>query len=263
MQPALVDSHCHLDFPEFEKDISDVLKRADENGVKFMQTICTRISEFPKILAVSEKHKNIWCSVGIHPHNVETEPEVSAAQIIEITKNPKVIGIGETGLDYFYEHSPRELQKKSFRAHIEAARETGIPLIIHTREAEEETAKILEEETIKGKFPALLHCFTSSRNLAEKAIDLGMYISISGIVTFKKAKELHETVKWLPIENMLVETDAPYLAPEPHRGKRNEPGFTRHTAEFIANLKGISYEELALRTTENFFKLFSKAKQNV
>jgi len=254
----LVDSHCHLNFPDFAADLDAVVARAGENGVGVMQTIGTKISEFPGVLAVASKFPNIYCSVGIHPHEVEKE-KVTLEELIKLTENPKVIGIGETGLDYFYEHSPRLKQKESFLIHIEAARKTGLPLIIHTRNADDDMAEILESEMQKGNFTGLLHCFTSSEKLAEKAIALGLYISISGIVTFKKAEELQALVKKLPLSIILVETDAPYLAPNPERGKRNEPAFTRHTAEFIAGLKGVTYEEVASATTENFFKLFTKA----
>lgn len=255
----LVDSHCHLNFPEFKQDINEVIKRAEENDVKVMQTICTRISEFPEILGIAESRKNIFCSVGIHPHEADNE-EIAVDKLVEFSSNPKVIGIGETGLDYFYENSSREAQRKSFLIHIEAARKTGVPIIIHTRDADADTAEILASEMKKGKFNGLLHCFTSSWQLAETAMNLGFYISISGIVTFKKAVELQEVVKKIPLEKLLVETDSPFLAPMPHRGKRNEPAFTKHTAEFIAGLKGISYEEVAEATTRNFFTLFNKAK---
>lgn len=255
----LVDSHCHLDFPEFQEDMDAVLSRAAENGVGVMQTICTRVTEFPKVLAVAERFPHIYCSVGIHPHNVEEQPKVTVEQLVDYTCHPKVIGIGETGLDFFYDHSPRELQEASFRTHIAAARETKLPLIIHTRNADEKTIEILKDEMQKGVFPALIHCFSTGRALAEQCIDMGIYISISGIVTFKKAQKLQETVKDLPLESLLVETDAPYLAPIPHRGKRNEPAFTRHTAEFIATLKNMAYEEVERVTTENFFRLFTKA----
>lgn len=254
----LVDSHCHLEFDDFKDDLDNVVAYAGEQGVKILQTICTRITRFQQVREVAERFPNIYCSVGIHPHNTEEEPEVTAAEIIGYTNDPKVIGIGETGLDYFYEHSPKDKQIQSFIQHIAASRETGLPLIVHTRDADEETIAILKEEMAKGEFPGLIHCFSTGRALAESAIELGMYISISGIVTFKKATELQEVVKDLPLERLLVETDAPYLAPVPHRGKRNEPAFTRHTAEFIAELKGISYEEVAEVTTKNFFRLFSK-----
>lgn len=255
----LVDSHCHLDFPEFQEDMHDVLARAAAHDVAIMQTICTRITEFPKVLAVAEALPQVYCSVGIHPHNVEEEPKITEEALLACTHHPKVIGIGETGLDFFYDHSPRDMQEESFRVHIHVARETGLPLIIHTRNADEKTIEILANEMKKGPFPGLIHCFSTGRTLAERSIEMGLYISISGIVTFKKAQELQETVKHLPLKKLLVETDAPYLAPMPHRGKRNEPAFTKHTAEFIANLKGIPYEEVARVTTDNFFKLFTKA----
>lgn len=255
----LVDSHCHLDFPDFSEDMNQVVTNAHEHDVQIMQTICTKITEFPQVRAVAEQHDTIYCSVGIHPHEVENQPETSAETIIEHSKHKKVIGIGETGLDYFYEHSPRELQQASFREHIKAARDTKLPLIVHTRDADEDTVRILEEEYADGIYPGLIHCFSSSKWLAYRALEMGFYISISGIVTFKKATELQEIVKELPLEMLLVETDAPFLAPVPKRGKRNEPAFTKYTAEFIADLKGVSYEEVARVTTDNFFKLFSKA----
>lgn len=260
-EPLLVDSHCHLDFPEFAEDMDDVLARARESGVGVMQTICTRISEFPKVKAVADAHENIYCSVGVHPHNVEDEPDVTTADILEYTNDSKVIGIGETGLDFFYDHSPRDIQERSFRQHIAASRESGLPIIIHTRSADEKTIEILDDEMAKGAFPGLIHCFSTGKEMAENAIKHGMYVSLSGILTFKKATELQETVKDLPLERLLVETDAPYLAPIPHRGKRNEPAYTRHTAEKLAELKGISYEEVARVTTDNFFQLFGKAKR--
>lgn len=259
--PALIDSHCHLDFPEFQEDIDAVLARAAENGVELMQTISTRVTEFPKIQAIAEKYDNVYCSVGIHPHNVEEQPKVTAAELVEMTKHPKVIGIGETGLDFFYDHSPRDLQETSFRAHIAASRETGLPLIVHTRDADEKTIEIFADEMKKGAFPGLIHCFSTGRALAEAAISHGFYVSLSGILTFKKATELQETVRHLPLSSLLVETDAPFLAPVPFRGKRNEPAFTRQTAEFLAELKGLPYEEVARATTENFFRLFTKAKR--
>lgn len=261
MQPMLVDSHCHLDFPEFSGELPQIVARAGENGIGVMQTICTHITKFPQVLAVAEQFPNVYASVGIHPHNVENEPKVTADEIIALTKSPKVIGIGETGLDYYYEHSPRELQKTSFRAHIEASRQTGLPLIVHTRDADEDTIAILHEEyQSKGPFTGLIHCFSSSRQVAEKSIEIGFYISLSGILTFKKSDGLRAIVKDLPLDKLIVETDSPYLAPMPHRGKRCEPAFTRHTAECLAELKGISYEEVARVTTENFFRLFTKAK---
>ncbi len=255
----LVDSHCHLDFPDFEDDMDDIVARAGEAGVSHMLSICTHVTKFDPVLAVAEQYDNIFCTVGIHPHNAAKEPEVTAEHLIRMAMNDKVIGFGETGLDFFYDKSPRDLQKSQFKVHIEAAREAGLPLVVHTRDADEDMAEILKEETGKGAFSGLLHCFSSSRDLAETALDLGLYLSISGIVTFNKADELREIVKEAPLDRLLVETDAPYLAPVPKRGKRNEPAFTRHTAEKIAEIKEISFEEVATATTDNFFNLFSKA----
>lgn len=253
----IVDSHCHLDLIRGKGlDIGDVLKEARDNNVKALQTICTKISEFPKILEIANLDSNIYASVGIHPNNVGDEPFAASDEIVKLTKHEKVIGIGETGLDYYYEHSPKELQKKSFLEHIKASQETGLPTIIHTRNAESDTADILESQMKSKTFPALLHCFTSSRKLAFAALDLGLYISISGIVTFKNAKELQEVVRDIPLDRLLVETDAPYLAPVPHRGKINQPAYTRYVVDFIAELKGITPEEAVHATTNNFYKLF-------
>lgn len=259
--PMVVDSHCHLDFPDFAEDLDDVVTRARASGVGVIQTICTKITEFERVRAVAARFDDMYCSVGVHPHEAESQPMVTADRLAELADDPKVIGIGETGLDYYYEHAPREAQKAQFRAHIEAARRTRLPLIVHTREADDDTIDILSEEAEKGAFPGLIHCFTSSRRLAEASLDLGMSISISGIVTFKSARELQETVKLIPLDRLLVETDAPYLAPVPKRGKRNEPQLVVHTAQFVAELKGVGYAELAERTTENFFRLFDKARR--
>ncbi|MCD6036071.1 MAG: hydrolase, TatD family [Rickettsiales bacterium] len=261
--PLLVDSHCHLDYPQFQTDPDSFIARAMENGVGLMQTISTKITEFPQVLAVAERYKQVYCSVGIHPHEVEHQPKITLEDLLKETKHPKVIGIGETGLDYYYEHSPRALQQESFRIHIAAARETGLPLIVHTRDADQDTLDILEEEMVKGAFPGLIHCFSSSEALAWKAIELGLYISVSGIVTFKKAEALQEIIRKLPLEKLLVETDAPYLAPVPKRGQTNEPSYTRYTAEFLANLKSVSFEEVAKTTTRNFFSLFTKAPSSL
>jgi TatD DNase family protein len=255
----LVDSHCHLNFPDFKDQVADVIKRAVANDVGYMQTICTKLGEFPQILTIAEQYDNIWCSVGVHPNNVENEPLTTASELIKLASNQKVIGLGETGLDYYYERSPREKQQQSFIEHIKASQATGLPVIVHTRSANEDTIDILRDEYAKAKFPGLIHCFSTGAALAYAAIELGMYISISGIVTFKKATELQDIVKDLPLESILVETDAPYLAPMPYRGKTNEPAYTRNTAQFIADLKGISYEEVAEVTTRNFFGLFGKA----
>ncbi|MEQ9518720.1 MAG: TatD family hydrolase [Parvibaculum sp.] len=258
----LVDSHCHLDFKDFDGELDDIVQRAGEAGVGLMVTIGTKLREFDKVLKVAESYDNIVCTVGIHPHEAEAEPDVATDRLIELSKHPKVVGIGETGLDYYYDHSPRDLQRANFLAHIAASRETGLPLIIHTRDADEDMAEILSDETGKGPFPALLHCFSSSQTLGLKALDLGLYISLSGIVTFKSAAELQETAKLVPLDRLLVETDSPYLAPVPKRGKRNEPSFVAHTAAKVAELQGISADALAEATTENFFRLFSKVPRS-
>ena len=253
----LVDSHCHLNFPDFKDDLPDVIARAEAAGVKKMVSICTKLEEFNEIAAIAEKYPNIYCSVGVHPHDADEKnaAEVKAEDLVKLTSHPKCVGIGETGLDYFYEHSPREEQKISFLEHIKAGRATGLPVIIHTRDAEEDTIKILKEEP---QFRGLLHCFTSSWQVAKAGMDVGLYVSISGIVTFKKAQELQETVKKIPLEFLLVETDSPFLAPVPNRGKRCEPAFTRDTANFIAQLRGMHIEELEEATTANFHRLFNK-----
>ncbi len=255
----LVDSHCHLDFPEFAEELDDIVTRAGAAGIGHMLTICTRISKFDQVLKVAESYDNIFCSVGIHPHNALSETEVTPEHLIKLAGHPKVVGFGETGLDYYYDKAPRDVQQRQFRAHIAAARQTGLPLIIHTRDADDDMADILAQEAEKGAFPGLLHCFSSSRKLAETALDLGLYISISGIVTFKNAGDLRDTVKTLPLERILVETDAPYLAPAPMRGKRNEPAFTAHTAEKVAEIKELPLSDVAGATTDNFFRLFAKA----
>jgi TatD DNase family protein len=254
----LVDSHCHLDFPEFAEDFEQIMSRAAEANVGLMLTICTHLSRFPRVLAVAERFDNVYCSVGIHPHEAAEETEVTAEQLIKLAEHPKVVGFGETGLDYFYEHSPREAQKRSFRAHIAAARIAQLPIIIHTRDADEDTAAILEEEMAKGTFPGLVHCFSSGRALGEKAVDLGLYISLSGILTFKKSEDLRDIARDLPLERLLVETDSPFLAPIPHRGKRCEPAYVAQTANVLAELKSLTPSALADVTTDNFFSLFTK-----
>ncbi len=254
----LVDSHCHLDFEDFAAELDQVVARAHAAGVGTMVTICTRVSEFDRVLAIAERYQRIYCSVGIHPHEAAAEAAVAPARLIELSRHPKVVGIGETGLDYFYEHSPRAAQQRSFRAHIAAARETGLPLIVHTRDADRDTAAILAEEHARGPFPGLIHCFSTSRELAENALELGFYISLSGILTFKRAEALRDTVRGLPVDRLLVETDAPYLAPVPKRGKRNEPAFVVHTADELARIKGMEADEMARRTSDNFFRLFGK-----
>jgi TatD DNase family protein len=256
----LVDSHCHLDFADFESERDEIVARARRTGVGIMVTICTKVSEFDRVLAIAERYDDVYCSVGIHPHEAAAEPAVDAARLIELARHPRVVGIGETGLDYFYEHSPRADQARSFRAHIAAARETGLPLIVHTRDADDDMAAILRDEQARGPFSGVLHCFSSSRALAETAIGLGLYISMSGIVTFKKADALRATVAAMPVERLLVETDAPYLAPIPNRGRRNEPAFVVHTAAEVGRIKGLGAAEIADATTRNFLRLFAKIK---
>lgn len=258
----LVDSHCHLDFPDFAAERDEVVARARRAGVGLMVTICTKVSAFDRILAIAETYDGIYCSVGIHPHEAAAEPETDAAKLVELARHPKVVGIGESGLDYFYEHSPREAQARSFRAHIAAARQSGLPLIVHSRDADEDMAAILAEEHARGAFTGVLHCFSSGQALAERAVALGFYISLSGIVTFKKAEELRTAVRALPVNRLLVETDAPYLAPIPHRGKRNEPSFVVHTAHAVGQLKGLGPDRIAQETTDNFFRLFNKIDKN-
>ena len=257
----LIDSHCHLDFPELASDESGVLARARTAGVAGMLTIGTRLDRFEGVRAIAERHANIWCSVGVHPHEAKEEGQRTPDRLVEAARHPKVVGIGETGLDFYYEHSPRAEQAESFRAHIAAARHTGLPLIVHTRDADGETGDILEDEFAKGAYGGLIHCFSSGRRVAERALALGLYVSISGIVTFKAANELRDIVRDIPLDRLLVETDAPYLAPVPRRGKTNEPAFVAHTAAKVAELKGISPAELAAATTDNFFRLFDKAER--
>jgi TatD DNase family protein len=252
----LVDSHCHLDFPDFAAEREAVIARARAAGVGTMLTIGTRLDQFADVRAIAETYPNVWCSVGAHPHEAADHVETTASELARLTDHPRVIGIGETGLDFHYDHSPRELQERVFRAHIAAARASGLPLIIHAREADDAIAAILREEKPPA---AVLHCFSSGRALAEAAVELGYYISISGIVTFRNADDLRGIVRDLPLDRLLVETDAPYLAPVPYRGKRNEPAFVAATAAAVANLKAIEPDQLAMMTTENFFHLFRKA----
>ena len=255
----LVDSHCHLDFDVFDEDRQETIQRARNAGVATMVTICTRVTRFDEIRAIAESDENIWCSVGIHPHQAEEEPVISVDDLVSRATHPKVIGIGETGLDYYYDNSPRELQETSFRTHIAASRETGLPLIVHTRDADDDMADILEDEMGKGAFPGVLHCFSSGRQLAERALDIGFYISLSGIVTFKNAQDLRNIAKDVPVDRILVETDSPFLAPIPNRGKRNEPSFVVDTAAKVAELQDVDKDALSIASTENFFRLFNKA----
>jgi len=257
----LIDSHRHLDFPELAGDEAGVLARARTAGVAGMLTIGTRLDQVERVRAIAERHENIWCSVGVHPHEAKEEGQRTPDRLVAAAQHAKVIGIGETGLDFYYEHSPREEQATSFRAHIAAARETGLPLIVHTRDADAETGDILEDEYRKGAFTGLIHCFSSGPEIARRTLALGMYISISGIVTFKAAEALRMTVRDIPLERLLVETDAPYLAPVPKRGKTNEPAFVAHTAAKVAELKGVGIAELEAVTTDNFFRLFAKAER--
>ena len=257
----LIDSHCHLDFPELASDEAGVLARARTAGVSGMLTIGTRLDQFERVRAIAERHANIWCSVGVHPHEAKEEGQRAPDRLVEATHHPKVVAIGETGLDFYYEHSPRDEQAVSFRTHIAAARQTGLPLIVHTRDADGETGDILEEEFRKGAFTGVIHCFSSGPEVARRALDLGFYISISGIVTFKAAEALRTIVRDIPLERLLVETDAPYLAPVPKRGKTNEPAFVAHTAAKVAELKGLGVAELEAATTDNFFRLFAKAER--
>jgi TatD DNase family protein len=256
----LVDSHCHLDFLPPGPERSAAIARARRAGVGAMVTIGTKITEFPDVRAIAEAEPDVWCSVGIHPHEAAAEPETSAEALAALAQHPRVIGIGETGLDFYYEHSPRDRQVTVFRAHAEAARMSGLPLIVHTRDADPETAEILAEEAGKGALSGVIHCFSTGRDLAEKAIELGFLISLSGIVTFRNAEPLRQIVRDLPLDRILIETDSPYLAPMPLRGKQNEPAFLVHTAAEVARLKDVSVDELAEATTTNFYRLFSKAK---
>lgn len=254
----LVDSHCHLDFPDFADELDQVVERARAGGIGLMLTINTHISRFPAVLAIAERYDDVYCTVGIHPHEAASEPAVDADTLVRLADHPKVVGLGETGLDYYYDKSPRDRQQDNFRAHIEAARRTGLPIVIHTRDADGDMVRILNEEYAKGPFHGLIHCFSSGQELAETAINLGLYISISGIVTFKKAEAVQKVVSSLPLDRLLVETDSPYLAPIPFRGKRNEPAYVAHTAAKVAELKGISSAKLEEVTTANFLSLFSK-----
>jgi TatD DNase family protein len=255
----LVDSHCHLDFPDFAAELDQVVARAVGAGVGTMVTISTRVRRFEAVRAVAERFANVFCSVGTHPHNAHEELDVTADDLVRIAEHPKVVAIGEAGLDYHYDNSPREAQRQGFRNHIAAARATGLPLVIHGREADSDIAAILEEESRAGAFPFVLHCFSSGRALAETGIALGGYVSFSGILTFRNAEALRAIAADLPADRILVETDAPYLAPVPLRGKRNEPAFVRHTAQRLAMIKDLDAAEVARRTTANFERLFAKA----
>ncbi len=254
----LVDSHCHLDFPDFAEELDAVVGRARAAGIARMVTISTRVRRQNDLLAIADRFADVFCSIGTHPHYAHEELDVTAADLAARARHPKVVAIGEAGLDYHYDRSPRQDQERGFRTHIEAARETGLPLVIHSRSADEDTARILEEETGQGAFPAVLHCFTGGPDLARRAIALGLFISFTGILTFKNSTALRAIAAELPADRILVETDAPYLAPNPFRGKRNEPAYVVETAKVLAETRGVSFDEISRRTTENFFALFSK-----
>ncbi len=254
------DSHCHLNYKGVFEQQADVLARARTRGVGAMLNISTRESEWDAVVATAEREPDVWASIGIHPHEADQHPDVDVAKLVERARHPKVVGIGESGLDYYYDHSDRDRQQASFRTHIAACRTTGLPLIVHTRDAEEDTLAILRDEMGKGAYKGVIHCFTASGDFANAAMELGFYISISGIVTFKNARDLQATAARLPIERLLIETDAPFLAPVPNRGKQGEPAFVADTAAFLAHLRGESIEQLAAATVDNFFALFDKAK---
>ncbi|RWB53662.1 TatD family hydrolase [Mesorhizobium sp.] len=254
----LVDSHCHLDFPDFAEERAAIVARALAAGISRMVTISTRVKRFQQILEIAETFNEVYCSVGTHPHQAAEELDVTADELVRLSSHPKVVAIGEAGLDYFYDHAPREAQAQGFRTHIAAARRTGLPLVIHSRDADDDMAAILEDETGKGAFLFILHCFSSGRRLAEVGVALGGYVSFSGILTFKNSTELRAIAADVPHDRLLVETDAPYLAPVPHRGKRNEPAFVTNTAKVLAETIGVSEAEIADITTENVFRLFTK-----
>jgi TatD DNase family protein len=255
----LIDSHCHLDFPELAADRAGVLARARAAGIDGMVTISTRVKRFDESKAIAEAHPQVWCSVGTHPHHADEELDIYAEDLVRLSAHPKCVAIGEAGLDYFYDNAPKEAQAEGLRRHIAASRTTQLPLVIHSRQCDDDMAAILREEAGQGAFPFVLHCFTAGMDLARTALELGGYISFSGIITFKNAEEIREVAKMVPADRYLVETDAPYLAPIPHRGSTNEPSFVAHTAAKVAEVRGIPLEQLGTETTENFFRLFSKA----
>ena len=254
----LVDSHCHLDFPDFSSDLDAIVERAAAAQVARIVSISTHVRRFDKLLEIVERFPNVYCSVGTHPHYAHEELDVTVEELVERSLYPKVVAIGEAGLDYHYDFSPRDAQEIGFRRHIEAARATQLPLVVHAREADADIGRILEEESGKGAFPAVLHCFTAGRELALRAVDLGFYIGFTGILTFKKSDELRAIAAELPADRILVETDAPYLAPGKFRGKRNEPSYVTETAKVLADTRGVAFDDIARQTTENFFRLFHK-----
>lgn len=256
--PVLTDTHCHLDFPDFAEELDAVVARAADAGVRRIITISTEVGQGDAYRALSERFAHVWHSIGTHPNHAAKEPDVTLAQVLEAAKHPKCVAIGEAGLDYHYDYAPRDLQERSFRMQIEAARRTKLPLVIHARNADDAMGDVLEEEMGKGAFSAVLHCFSSGRRLAERGLALGLYLSFSGILTFKSAAEIQEVAAMAPVDRLLVETDAPFLAPIPHRGKRNEPGFAAHTAQKLAELRGVSLEALAPQLEANTNRLFWK-----
>lgn len=258
-----IDSHCHLNYKGLIEQQGEVLARARAAGIDGFLNISTRQSEWEAVIATAEREHDVWATVGIHPHEADQHADLGEAVLMEATRHPRVVGIGETGLDYFYDHSDRAVQQALFRTHIRVARETGLPLIIHTRNAEEDTARILAEEMAQGTFPALIHCFTATADFGREVLELGLSISISGIVTFKNARDLQEFVATIPDERLLVETDSPFLAPVPHRGKICEPAYTADTARFVAQLRKVSPEELGAQTSRNFHGLFDKIKRDL
>jgi TatD DNase family protein len=254
----VVDSHCHLDYEGLTERLPEVLVNAETAGVGLMVSISTRVRKFERLLHIAEENSNVFCTIGTHPHHAHEELDITVADLIELAKHPKVVGIGEAGLDYHYDLSPRTAQEQGFRSHIAAARETGLPLVIHAREADADIANILEEEMKKGVFKPLLHCFTSSRELAQRGLAIGAYVSFSGILTYKSAENLRTVAAEVPMDLLLVETDSPYLAPVPHRGKSNEPAFVVRTLQQLAEVKGVTADAMAKATNDNFFRLFSK-----
>jgi TatD DNase family protein len=255
----LVDSHCHLDFPDFQIRLPEVLAAATAAGVGRMVTISTHVARFDTYCALAEAHKSIFCTVGTHPHNATAEPDVPAERLIALSRHPRCVAIGETGLDYHYDKSPHDVQQRVFRTHIEAARETGLPLVIHARDADADMIRILSDEMRRGRFNAVLHCFSSGEKLAQVGVELGLYVSFSGILTFRNSEEIRRIAAAVPHDRLLVETDAPYLAPVPHRGKTNEPAYVAHTAHVLAEVIGVTDQDVAALTTANFYRLFSKA----
>ena len=254
----LVDSHCHLDFPDFAEELDEVVQRARDVGIGRMVTICTRVKKFDQVLALAERFEDVFCSVGTHPHNADEELDVTVDDLIRLSSHPKVVAIGEAGLDYHYDKAPRDAQVQGFRTHIAAARETKLPLVIHARSADDDMIAILEEETRAGAFPAILHCFSSTRALAERGIELGLTVSFSGILTFKNSQDIRDIARDMPRDRVLVETDAPYLAPVPNRGKRNEPAYVADTAAVLAEVWEMDVDSVRKQTTENFLNVFSK-----